>query len=121
MRARHEIPTLLGAPAEAAFGLTARQLLAASLGLALAYGAWAESPLPPALGLAAAAAVLAATAAGVLARPLGRGLEEWAFVLARYYGSQRPGPARARPAARRAVVLPAPGSPEGGGDRAAPG
>ncbi|MCY4639485.1 MAG: PrgI family protein [Chloroflexi bacterium] len=110
---RHEIPTHLDAPDRALLGLTMRQLLAAACGLALAYGALADLPLPLAARLVLAACVLLATAALVLWRPAGRPLEEWAFVLLRYHAAPRVSVwrPRERPAPERApreVVLAAP-------------
>ena len=81
---RHEIPTHLEVADRAFLGLTMRQLLSAAIGLALAYGALSDLPLPFALRLAATVVVIVAAAVLVLWRPAGRPLEEWAFVLLRY-------------------------------------
>lgn len=113
MSARHEIPTELGAPDDAAWGLTMRQLLLAASGLALAYGAWLDLPLPGALRLCASALVLAATLALLAWRPQGRPLEEWALVLCRYAARPRlaaggPPPGRRGAPRAREVVLPGP-------------
>ncbi len=86
---RHEIPTHLNVADRAFLGLTMRQLLSAAIGLALAYGAESNLPLPFALRLAAAAVVLLGTAVLVLWRPAGRPAEEWAFVLLRYWATRR--------------------------------
>ena len=107
---RHEIPTHLGVADKAFGGLTMRQLLSAAAGLALAYGAASDLPLPLPARLLAAALVLAATLLLVLWRPAGRPLEEWLFVLGRYHAvprvavwrpCERPVP----PRATREVVL----------------
>ena len=113
MSSRHEIPTHLQVADQALPGLTMRQLLAAACGLALAYGALSDLPLPLALRLALAALVLLATALVVLWRPAGRPLEEWAFVLLRYHAAPRVSVWRRRecgapPRAPRVVVLTAP-------------
>ena len=50
---RHEIPTHLEVADRAFLGLTMRQLLSAAIGLALAYGALSDLPLPFALRLTA--------------------------------------------------------------------
>lgn len=84
---RHEIPTHLSVADKAFAGLTMRQLLSAAIGLALAYGAASNIPVPLPVRLVAAAVVLAGTALLVLWRPEGRAAEEWAFVLLRYWAS----------------------------------
>jgi hypothetical protein len=81
---RHEIPTHLGVEDKAFLGLTLRQLMTAAIGLALAYGAAGQLPLPTTLSLAAAVVVLLAVALLALWQPAGRPLEEWAFVLLQY-------------------------------------
>ena len=86
---RHEIPTHLNVPDHAYLGLTMRQLLTVAIGLALAYGAVSDVPLPFTLRLAAAAGVLLVTAVLALWRPAGRAAEEWAFVLVRYWATPR--------------------------------
>lgn len=86
---RHEIPTHLGVEDKAFLGLTLRQLMTAAIGLALAYGAAGQLPLPAPLRLAAAAVVLAAAALLALWQPAGRPLEEWAFVLLQYAATAR--------------------------------
>ena len=45
---RHEVPTHLNIEDKAFAGLTMRQLMVAIIGLALAYSAMSEAPLPPA-------------------------------------------------------------------------
>ena len=89
MSAAHEIPTHLEVADRAVLGLTMRQLLAAAIGLALAYGAVSDVPLPFTLRLAGAAGVLLVTAVLALWRPAGRAAEEWAFVLVRYWATPR--------------------------------
>ena len=86
---RHEIPTHLNVEDKAFAGLTMRQLMTAAVGLGLAYGAASEPPLPLPLRLVAAGLVLAAMALVALWRPAGRPLEDWAFVLLRYWAVPR--------------------------------
>ncbi len=107
---RHEIPTHLGVADRAVLGLTMRQLLSAAAGLSLAYGAAGDLPLPLPLRLCAAALVLAAVLPLVFWRPAGRPLEEWVFVLLRYWAVPRAAVWRPRersvpPRAAREVVL----------------
>ena len=82
---RHEIPTHLEVADRAFLGLTMRQLLSAAIGLALAYGALSDLPLPFALRITATVIVIVAAAVLVLWRPGGRAAEEWVFVLLRYW------------------------------------
>ncbi|HLA19274.1 MAG TPA: PrgI family protein [Dehalococcoidia bacterium] len=86
---RHEIPTHLNVEDKAFAGLTMRQLMTAAVGLGLAYGAVSEPPFPLPLRLVAAGLVLAAMALVALWRPAGRPLEDWAFVLLRYWAVPR--------------------------------
>jgi len=86
---RHEIPTHLNVEDKAFAGLTMRQLMTVAIGLALAYGAASEPPVPIPLRLAIAGAVLAATSVLTLWRPGDRPLEDWAFVLLRYWSLPR--------------------------------
>jgi len=86
---RHEIPTHLNVADRAFGGLTMRQLLSAAIGLALAYGAASDLPVPFAARLGAAAFVVVATLLLVLWRPAGRPLEDWVFVLIRYRATPR--------------------------------
>ena len=86
---RHEIPTHLSVEDKAFAGLTMRQLMTAAVGLGLAYGAVSEPPFPLPLRLIAAGLVLAAVALLALWRPAGRPLEDWAFVLLRYWAVPR--------------------------------
>ncbi len=117
MTGRHEIPTHLGVADKAVLGLTMRQLLAAACGLALAHAAAADLPLPLAARLCAGALVVAATLPLVFWRPQGRPLEEWAFVLLRYWAMPRAAVWRPRErpvlprAAREVVLRPLAGSP----------
>ena len=103
MSERHEIPTHLNVADKAFGGLTMRQLLSAAIGLALAYGAANDLPLPLAGRLVVTAVVLVGTLLLVLWRPGGRPAEDWAFVLLRYWATPRvavwrpresPGPTR---------------------------
>ena len=86
---RHEVPTHLNIDDKAFAGLTMRQLMVAIIGLALAYSAMSEAPLPLAVRLAAGATVLLMTAAISFWQPAGRSLEDWAFVLLRYISIPR--------------------------------
>ena len=86
---RHEIPTHLNVEDKAFGGLTMRQLMTAAIGLALAYGAASEPPLPVPVRLIAAGLILAAVALFALWRPAGRPLEDWAFVLLCYWAVPR--------------------------------
>ncbi len=86
---RHEIPTHLNVEDKAFAGLTMRQLMTAAVGLGLAYGAASELPLPIPVRLVAAGVVLVAVALLALWRPAERPLEDWAFVLLRYWAVPR--------------------------------
>ncbi|MGE3073884.1 MAG: PrgI family protein [Dehalococcoidia bacterium] len=86
---RHEVPTHLNIEDKAFAGLTMRQLMVAIIGLALAYSALSEAPLPLAVRLAAGATVLLTTAVVSFWQPAGRSLEDWAFVLLRYVSIPR--------------------------------
>lgn len=86
---RHEIPTHLNVEDKVFAGLTMRQLMTAAVGLGLAYGAASELPLPIPVRLVAAGAVLVAVALLALWRPADRPLEDWAFVLLRYWAVPR--------------------------------
>jgi hypothetical protein len=86
---RHEIPTHLNVEDKAFAGLSMRQLMTAAIGLALAYGAVSEPPWPMALRLVAAGLVLTAVALFALWRPAGRPLEDWGFILLRFWALPR--------------------------------
>ena len=86
---RHEIPTHLDVVDKAFGGLTMRQLLTAAIGLALAYGAASDLPLPLPARLVVAATVLVLTVVLVLWRPAGRPVEDWVFVLLRFWSARR--------------------------------
>lgn len=111
---RHEIPTHLNTADRAFLGLTMRQLMSAAIGLALAYGASSDLPVPLALRLVAAAVVLVATLLLVLWQPAGRPAEDWAFVLLRFCVTPRIAvwrpreTASAETPARLEVLLPPP-------------
>ena len=110
MSQRHEIPTHLNVADKAFGGLTMRQLLSAAIGLALAYGAASDLPLLLAGRLGVAAVVLVATLFLVLWRPAARPLEDWVFVLLRYWAVPRvavwrPRERSAPPHATHEVVL----------------
>jgi hypothetical protein len=94
---RHEIPTHLNVEDKAFAGLTMRQLMTAAVGLGLAYGVASEPPLPMAIRFAAAGVVLLLVALLALWRPAGRPLEDWAFVLLRYWAVPRVAVWRPRP------------------------
>ncbi|MCC6387458.1 MAG: PrgI family protein [Dehalococcoidia bacterium] len=81
---RHEVPTHLNIEDKAFAGLTMRQLMVAIIGLAIAYSAMSEAPLPLTLRLGAGATVLLVTAAVSFWQPAGRSIEDWTFVLLRY-------------------------------------
>ena len=86
---RHEIPTHLNVEDKAFAGLTMRQLMTAAIGLALAYGTASEPPFPVPVRLVASGLVLAVTTVLTLWRPAGRPIEDWAFVLLRYWAMPR--------------------------------
>lgn len=121
---RHEIPTHLEVADRAFLGLTVRQLLCGAIGLALAYGALSDLPLPFGLRIAAAVLVLVASTVLVLWRPGGRAAEEWAFVLLRYGTAPRvavwrPRDRMADERELREVFLPGSELAESGGGEAA--
>lgn len=86
---RHEIPTHLNVEDKAFAGLTMRQLMTAAVGLGMAYGTASELPLPIPVRLVAAGIVLVAVAIVALWRPAGRPMEDWMFVLLRYWATPR--------------------------------
>jgi PrgI family protein len=86
---RHEIPTHLNIEDKAFAGLTMRQLMTAAVGLGLAYGVASELPVPLPLRLAAAGVVMIAASVMAVWRPAGRPVEDWAFVLLRYWAVPR--------------------------------
>jgi hypothetical protein len=86
---RHEIPTHLNVEDKAFAGLTMRQLMTVAVGLGLAYGAASELPVPMPAQAAVALVVLAGVAVLTLWRPGGRPMEDWAFVLLRYWALPR--------------------------------
>ena len=134
MTHRHELPTHLNVADKAFGGLTMRQLLSGAVGLALAYGAANDLPFVLAVRFGVAGGVLLATLLLVLWQPAGRPLEDWIFVLLRYYASPRiavwrPRDARSMAPSPREVVLRALASPrpdeesverEGGSDGLTP-
>ena len=123
---RHEIPTHLNVEDKAFAGLTMRQLMTVAVGLALAYGAASEPPVPFPVRLALAGFVLAGTAVLTLWRPGDRPLEDWAFVLLRYWSLPRVAvwhPQRTKEEERELqsgdryeVILPDMGAKQAGGD-----
>ena len=77
----HEIPTHLNVEDRAIYGLTIRQVMYLTIGLAGGYGPWNQLQAFPVIlrgGLAVLCLVLALTFA--LLHPHGRSLDEWAFV-----------------------------------------
>lgn len=86
---RHEIPTHLSVEDKAVLGLTMRQLMTAATGLGLAYGAANQLPLPMPIPVIAGAVVMAAVAIVTLWRPAGRPIEDWAFIILRYWAVPR--------------------------------
>ena len=110
----HEIPTHLNVEDKAFYGLSARQFMYLTVGLATSYGLWNQWPaLPVAARLALALACFALAAALALVRPHGRGLEEWAFVVLHYAAAPKasvwrprePDPVAWRPSAARWAEL----------------
>jgi hypothetical protein len=84
-RPRHEIPTHLNVEDKAFFGLSVRQVMHLTIGLAGGYAVWVQWPdLHPTVrvGLAVAGVLQAVVLA--LVRPGGRGLDEWLFVALHY-------------------------------------
>ncbi len=86
---RHEIPTHLNVEDKAFAGLTMRQLMTAAVGLGMAYGVASELPVPMPVRLAAAGVVMIVVAVMAVWRPAGRPMEDWAFILLRYWAVPR--------------------------------
>jgi hypothetical protein len=86
---RHEIPTHLNVEDRVIAGLSMRQLMIAVAGLSLAYAAFSEPPVPFAVRLVGAGVLGLTTGLAVLWRPAGRPLEDWAFILLRYWALPR--------------------------------
>ena len=85
MARRHEVPTHLNVEDKLLLGLSVRQFTVLLAGASGAYGIWSGAPDWPAPLLYGLVAAVALGAAGLaFVRPLGRGLEEWAFALAHY-------------------------------------
>ena len=85
MARRHEVPTHLNVEDKLLLGLSVRQFTVLLAGASGAYVIWSGAPDWPApllYGLVAAVALASIGLAFV--RPLGRGLEEWAFALGHY-------------------------------------
>ena len=111
---RHEIPTHLNVEDKAFYGLSARQFMYLTVGLATSYGLWNQLLyLPTAARLTLAAVCFVLAAAVALVRPHGRGLEEWAFVVLHYAAAPKasvwrprePDPASWRPSSARWAEL----------------
>ena len=87
---RHKVPTHLNIEDKAFFGMTLRQVAIVAMGAALGYGFFKNIPsLPATVRIGGGAAILLAAAVFALWRPLGRGLEEWVFILAHYWWTPR--------------------------------
>lgn len=87
---RHRVPTHLNVEDKAILGLTLREVACLGLGALFgfaAYGQLTAAPLP--LRLLVGLLCLAAGMGLAFARPLGRGLEEWAFVLLHFAATPR--------------------------------
>ena len=90
MARRHEVPTHLNVEDKLLLGLSVRQFTVLLAGASAAYGLWSggpDWPQPLLLGLVGLVVLVAAGLAFV--RPRGRGLEEWAFAVARYWAMPR--------------------------------
>lgn len=102
-RSRHKIPTGLTVEdrliAYGALSLTTRQFLLLLGGAAIGYGGvwqgWSALPALPRAGVALVPVLLALVVA--LARPGGRPVESWAFVLLRHWSRPRVAVWRPRP------------------------
>ena len=100
---RHRVPTHLNVEDKAILGLTLREVACLGLGALCGfavYGQLAGAPLP--FRLLASFFCFAAGLGLAFARPLGRGLEEWAFVLLHFLATPR-----------RAIWSPRPPDPAG--------
>jgi hypothetical protein len=81
----HEIPTHLGVEDRAFYGLSVRQVMYLTGGFSLGYGLWNQwGDVLPELRLALAITCAIVAVVLALARPGGRGCEEWALVCLRY-------------------------------------
>ena len=101
MATRHEIPTHLNVEDKAFFGLSVRQTMNLTAGIAGTYGLWNQWPtLPVAVRGVLAAASLALGLVMTLVRVYGRGLDQWVFVLLHYLMTPKTSLWRARPASR---------------------
>ena len=87
---RHRVPTHLNVEDKAILGLTLREVACLGVGALLGYAAYGQlmgSPLP--LRLLALLLCLGAGATLAFVRPLGRGIEEWSFVLLHFVATPR--------------------------------
>ncbi len=87
---RHRIPTHLNIEDKAILGLTLREVACVGLGVLSGFAAYDRlAAAPPPLRLLAGLLGLAGGAGGAFIRPLGRGLEEWCFVVLHYLATPR--------------------------------
>lgn len=87
---RHKVPTQLNIEDRAFFGMTLRQVAIVALGGILGYGFFKNlAGLPAVARLGGGAAILLVAVVFALWRPLDRGLEEWAFILAHHWYTPR--------------------------------
>jgi hypothetical protein len=101
MAKRHEIPTHLNVDDKAFFGLTVRQTMNLTAGVAGTYGLWNQWPdMPLALRGSLAAFSLALGLVFTLVRVHGRGMDEWAFVLLHYIVTPKTSLWKLRPPSR---------------------
>ena len=87
---RHEIPTHLNVEDKAFYGLSVRQVTYLTTGAASGYALWTQwHALPELLRLTPPLASFLLAAAVALIRPLGRPLEQWAFVALHYVAAPK--------------------------------
>ena len=87
---RHEIPTHLDIEDKVVYGLSSRQLMYRMAGASCGYALWGQLSCLSLPVRAAAVGVLALVAIAVaLVRPMGRGLDEWLFVVVHYLALPR--------------------------------
>jgi len=87
---RHRVPTHLNVEDKAILGLTLREVACLGLGALVGFAAYERTTaLPLPLRLLVALLCLAAGAGLAFVRPLGRGLEEWCFILLHFAATSR--------------------------------